>query len=101
MFRPGAYASHLLVPHAKYLVDASGIDEGFAATLACSGVTTYSAIRKLPAAHRPRLGRRARLRRVGMIALSILRALGIERVIACDIDDGKLAAARDAGAARR
>jgi D-arabinose 1-dehydrogenase-like Zn-dependent alcohol dehydrogenase len=33
-----------------------------------------------------------------MIALSTLRALGIERVIACDVDDGKLAAARAAGA---
>jgi D-arabinose 1-dehydrogenase-like Zn-dependent alcohol dehydrogenase len=33
-----------------------------------------------------------------MIALSTLRALGIERVIACDIDDAKLAAAREAGA---
>ena len=35
---------------------------------------------------------------LGLIALSTLRALGIERVIACDVDDGKLAAARGAGA---
>ncbi len=33
-----------------------------------------------------------------MIALSTLRALGIERVIACDVDDGKFTAARAAGA---
>src|SRR6185295_12138644 len=45
---PGAYSSHLLVPHPKYLVDAGGVDESFAATLACSGVTAYSAVRKLP-----------------------------------------------------
>ncbi len=44
--RPGAYSTHVLVPDPKYLVDASGIDESFAATLACSGVTAYSAIRE-------------------------------------------------------
>ena len=37
--RAGGYSTHLLVPDAKYLIDASGIDEAFAATLACSGVT--------------------------------------------------------------
>ena len=98
VFRPGAYASHLLVPDAKYLVDASGIDEGFAATLACSGITTYSAIRKLPALTDRDWVVVLGCGGLGMIALSTLRALGIERVIACDIDDGKLAAARDAGA---
>src|SRR5258708_19513910 len=46
--RNGAYATHVLVPDAKYLVDASGIDDAFAATLACSGLTAYSAAAKLP-----------------------------------------------------
>jgi len=46
--RAGGYSTHLLVPDAKYLIDASGIDEAFAATLACSGVTAYSASAKLP-----------------------------------------------------
>ncbi len=96
--RPGAYASHLLVPHPKYLVDAAGIDESFAATLACSGITTYSAIRKLP----PLTDRDwvvvLGCGGLGLIALSTLRALGIGRVIACDIDDAKFAAARAAGA---
>ena len=44
---PGGYADYLLVPHPKYLVDASGIDPQFAPILACSGLTTYSAVRKL------------------------------------------------------
>jgi D-arabinose 1-dehydrogenase-like Zn-dependent alcohol dehydrogenase len=98
VFRPGAYASHLIVPDAKYLVDASGVDEGFAATLACSGITTYSAIRKLPALTERDWVVVLGCGGLGMIALSTLRALGIERVIACDVDDGKLAAARAAGA---
>ena len=45
--RPGGYADHLLIPHPRYLVDASGIDPAWAATLACSGLTTYSAVSAL------------------------------------------------------
>jgi D-arabinose 1-dehydrogenase-like Zn-dependent alcohol dehydrogenase len=35
---------------------------------------------------------------LGLIALSTLRALGIERVIACDVDESKFPAAKAAGA---
>jgi D-arabinose 1-dehydrogenase-like Zn-dependent alcohol dehydrogenase len=98
VFRPGAYASHLLVPHAKYLVDAAGIDDSSAATLACSGITTYSAIRKFPTLAVGDWVAVLGCGGLGLIALSTLRALGIECVIACDVDDRKLAAARAAGA---
>jgi D-arabinose 1-dehydrogenase-like Zn-dependent alcohol dehydrogenase len=96
--RPGAYSSHIVVPDARYLIDATGVDESFAATLACSGITTYSAIRKLPALGPADWVVVLGCGGLGMIALSTLRALGIGRVIACDVDDGKLAAARAAGA---
>ena len=96
--RPGAYSSHILVPDAKYLVDATGVDEGFAATLACSGITTYSAVRKIPALSGRDWVVVLGCGGLGLIALAILRALGIERVIACDVDEGKFAAARAAGA---
>jgi D-arabinose 1-dehydrogenase-like Zn-dependent alcohol dehydrogenase len=46
LFRPGGYATHLLVPHPRYLVDASGIPEPFAATLACAGLTAFVALGK-------------------------------------------------------
>ena len=98
VMRPGAYSSHIVVPDPKYLVDATGIDEGFAATLACSGITTYSAVRKIPALTERDWVVVLGCGGLGLIALSILRALGIERVIACDVDDGKFAAARAAGA---
>ncbi len=98
VMQPGAYATHLLIPHPRYLVDASGIDESFAATLACSGLTTYSAINKLP-----KLGPRDWVAvlgcgGLGLIALSIMRAKGIRNVIACDIDPDKLASAKKLGA---
>ena len=47
MQRAGGYADILIVPHPRYLVDATGVDPAWAATLACSGLTTYSAAVKL------------------------------------------------------
>ena len=98
VFRPGSYSTHLVVPDAKYLIDADGIEEGFAATLACSGVTVYSAIRKLPALTGRDWVVVLGCGGLGLIALSTLRALGIERVIACDVDESKFPAAKAAGA---
>jgi alcohol dehydrogenase/propanol-preferring alcohol dehydrogenase len=98
--RPGAYATHLVVPDAKYLVEADGVDEAWAATLACSGLTVHSAIAKLPVL-KPRhwvvvLGCGG----LGMSAIAMLRARGIDRVIACDVDAAKLERAREQGAAQ-
>jgi D-arabinose 1-dehydrogenase-like Zn-dependent alcohol dehydrogenase len=96
--RAGAYASHVLVPHPKYLVDSTGVDDAFAATLACSGLTTYSAAAKLP-----ELGPRDWVAVIGcgglgMICISVLRARGVRNIIGCDVDEAKLAAARRQGA---
>ncbi len=96
--RAGAYATHLLVPHPKYLVDASGIDESFAATLACSAVTAYSATKKLP-----KLGPKDWVAVIGcgglgLIGVSVLRTQGVKNIVACDIDPSKLAAAAKLGA---
>ena len=96
--RPGAYASHVLVPHPKYLVDSSGIDDAFAATLACSGLTTYSATAKLP-----ELGPKDWVAVIGcgglgLVCVSVLRAKGVKNIIACDIDPAKLTAATKLGA---
>ena len=96
--RPGAYSTHVLVPDPKYLVDAAGIEEGFAATLACSGLTAYSAAAKLPP-----LGAQDRVAvlgcgGLGLIGISVLRAKGVKQIVACDIDDAKLEAARKQGA---
>ena len=96
--RPGAYSTHLLVPHPKYLVDASGVDESFAATLACSGVTAYSAARKLTTLQPQDSVAVIGCGGVGLATVAVLRAIGVRNVIACDVDEGKLAAARQFGA---
>ena len=96
--RAGGYSTHVLVPDAKYLVDAAGIDEAFAATLACSGVTAYSAAAKLP-----ELAPNDRVAvigcgGVGMAGIAVLRAKGVKNIVACDIDPLKLQSATKLGA---
>jgi D-arabinose 1-dehydrogenase-like Zn-dependent alcohol dehydrogenase len=96
--RAGGYSTHVIVPDPKYLVDATGIDEAFAATLACSGVTAYSAAAKLP-----KLAAADRVAvigcgGVGMAGIAVLRAKGIKHIVACDIDDAKLEGAKKLGA---
>ena len=98
--RAGAYATHVLVPDAKYLLDTRGIDDAFAATLACSALTTYSAAAKLP-----QLGAKDEVAvlgcgGLGLIAISVLKAQGAKNIVACDIDDAKLAVAAKLGAKR-
>ena len=96
--RPGAYASHVLVPHPKYLVDAGGIDNAFACTLACSGLTTYSAVAKLPALGPKDWVAVLGCGGLGLVCISVLRAQGVKNIIACDIDPAKLEAAKKLGA---
>jgi len=98
VMKPGAYSSHVLVPHPKYLVEAAGIDEGFAATLGCSAITAYSGINKLP-----KFGPKDWVAVIGcgglgLVAISILRAKGVKNIIGCDVDEAKLAAAQKQGA---
>jgi D-arabinose 1-dehydrogenase-like Zn-dependent alcohol dehydrogenase len=96
--RAGAYATHLLVPDAKYLIDSSGVDDAFASTLACSAVTAYSAIAKLPGLGPKDWVAVLGCGGLGLIGISVLRAQGMKNIIGCDIDDSKLAAAAKLGA---
>jgi len=96
--RSGGYADHLLVPHPKYLIDAEGIDPRYAPILACSGLTTYSAIRKLmpfcPDDWIVVMGAGG----LGLMAVAVLKALGHAKVAVCEIETSKWDAAREAGA---
>jgi D-arabinose 1-dehydrogenase-like Zn-dependent alcohol dehydrogenase len=97
--RPGGYADHLLVPHSRYLVDAGGIDPAWAATLSCSGLAAYSAVSKLNPIPREEWIIVIGAGGLGLSAISLLRAMGHEGILATDIDDTKLNAAKNAGAA--
>jgi D-arabinose 1-dehydrogenase-like Zn-dependent alcohol dehydrogenase len=97
--RPGGYADHVIVPHPRYLVDAGGLDPALASTLACSGITAYSAVGKMKPFAAEDWIAVVGAGGLGLLCVSILKAMGHARIVSVDIDAGKFAAARDAGAA--
>lgn len=96
----GGYSDHVLVPHPRYLLDYGDIPEGLAATYMCSGLTAYSALKKIGGSgteHIAVIG----LGGVGMMGLQFARALFADaEIVAVDVADDKLQAALNAGAAR-
>ena len=95
----GGYSSFVLVDHPRYLAPYDALPAPFAATLACSGLTAYSALKKASVdAERPLLIIGAG--GLGLAAVSMARTLhGIAPIVA-DIDPAKRAAALEAGAAQ-
>ncbi|QTI79724.1 alcohol dehydrogenase catalytic domain-containing protein [Roseomonas marmotae] len=96
--RDGGFATHVIVPHPRYLVDPGALNPALAATYACSGITVYSAVRKLmplpPQIPVVVMG----LGGLGLSAVSMLKAMGHEAIIAADVSEAKLEAARAGGA---
>jgi propanol-preferring alcohol dehydrogenase len=96
--RPGGYAEQCLVPHPRYLVDVEGIDPGLAATYACSGVTAYSALKKVEIDKENDLLLLIGVGGVGLNGLTIARGLGFRHIAVADIDPDKRALATRYGA---
>lgn len=93
----GGYADHITVRDPRYLLDLKGLDPVTAAPYACSGVTTYSAIKKLEnVLDKPIVIFGAG--GLGLMALALLKAMGGKGAIVVDIDASKRAAAEKAGA---
>jgi alcohol dehydrogenase len=95
----GGFASHVLVPHPRHLIDYAPLSAAFAGALMCSGLTAYAALKRLVpyAARGPVL--LVGLGGVGMMGLSIARTLFPHAPIVADIDAAKREAALKAGAA--
>jgi D-arabinose 1-dehydrogenase-like Zn-dependent alcohol dehydrogenase len=95
----GGFASHVLIPHPRYLIEYAPLSPDFAGPLMCSGLTAYGALKHLGdrAEHGPIL--LVGLGGVGMMGLAIARALFRQPPIVADIDAGKRDAAIAAGAA--
>ncbi|MDA1098257.1 MAG: alcohol dehydrogenase [Proteobacteria bacterium] len=94
----GGYAEYCIAPHAKYLVPFDGTDELHAATCACSGVTAYSALKKVNFLtsddHLMIIGAGG----VGLAGIGMAKAVCEAKLIVADIDPAKRAAALAAGA---
>src|SRR5262249_14383915 len=95
----GGYASHVLVPHPRYLLDHAPLRAALAGMLMCSGLTAYAALKRLKAhaARGPVL--LVGLGGVGMMGMALARTLFAAAPLVADIDAGKRAAAMKAGAA--
>jgi len=96
--RSGGFATHLMVPHPRYLFDIGDLSPERAAPLACSGVTAYGALKKVgdTLADEPvvMIGAGG----VGLMALALHRKMGGKSAIVVDIDPVKREAAKKAGA---
>ena len=95
----GGFASHVLVPHPRYLIDYAPLSASFAGALMCSGLTAYSALKRLTEHAKRGPALLVGMGGVGMMGLSIARAMFPHAPIVADIDAGKREAALKAGAA--
>lgn len=95
----GGFASHVLVPHPRYLIDYAPLPASYAGALMCSGLTAYAALKRLSdrAARAPLLLIGAG--GVGLMGLALARAMYGTAPYVADIDPNKRAAALAAGAA--
>lgn len=95
----GGYATHVLVPHGRYLFPTGDTPPELAATYACSGLTAYGALKKL----RPLAEGRSLViigaGGVGLAGVMIARAMMETEITVVDIDGAKRDAALAAGAA--
>jgi D-arabinose 1-dehydrogenase-like Zn-dependent alcohol dehydrogenase len=88
----GGFASHVLVPDAKYLLDYDPLPVNMAATLMCSGVTAYGALKRLADRPRQRNLLLIGLGGVGMMGLAFAQAMFEQKISVADLSP----AARDA-----
>ncbi|MBU6461427.1 MAG: alcohol dehydrogenase catalytic domain-containing protein [Bradyrhizobium sp.] len=95
----GGFASHVLVPDAKYLLDYDPLPVNQAATLMCSGITAYGALRRLVDRPRQRNLLLIGLGGVGMMGLSLAQAMFKQKISVADVSTAAREAALNSGAA--
>jgi len=97
--RDGGLAEYLLVPSARYLVPAPGLDPVRAAPLADAALTSYHAVKlSLPQLHTESTVVVIGVGGLGHMAVQVLKAITPARIVAVDVRDAALQMARAAGA---
>jgi alcohol dehydrogenase, propanol-preferring len=97
VFSDGGYADFMMVPHPRYLFAIGDLPPERAAPLACSGITTFSALKKVPTLiDEPTviIGAGG----LGLMCLGLHQKMGGHSAIVVDIDPAKREAAKRAGA---
>lgn len=94
----GGYASHVIVPEAKYLFPIGDLPINLAATYACSGITAFGALKKVQAKAEGRNLLIIGAGGVGLAGVVLAKAMMETTIIVADIDSLKREAALVAGA---
>lgn len=97
IYRDGGYSELVLVPNFRYLVKIDNLDINSSASLACSGLTAYNAVKKAtvgPGESIVIIGAGG----LGLMSVQIARATTNSRIVVVDVDDKRLAEAKKLGA---
>jgi alcohol dehydrogenase, propanol-preferring len=98
VYRDGGYAEYVLVPSYKYLLRIDdGMDTNASATLSCSALTAYGAVKNTnlkPNDNVVIIGSGG----LGLMAVQLAKAITGAKIIATDLDDEKLRVAKKNGA---
>ena len=95
----GGFATHVLVPHPRYLIDHAGLPAALAGAYMCSGLTAYSALKRIAEHAKRGPALLVGLGGVGMMGLALALAMFRQPPIVADIDASRREAALKAGAA--
>ncbi|KAA1172316.1 alcohol dehydrogenase catalytic domain-containing protein [Marinobacter salinexigens] len=98
VFKPGGYSEYVIIPHPRYLADLGNLNPANASLLACSGLTTYSAIKKIQPVHEEEFVVVVGCGGLGQLAVKTLVLSGIKNVIAIDVSEEKRELVKKSGA---
>jgi propanol-preferring alcohol dehydrogenase len=97
VFQDGGYSDYTLIPNSKYLVKLDGVNPDAATSLACSGLTAYTAIKKANQ-NTPEFLVIVGAGGLGLMGVQIAHAITDAKIICVDLDDKKLETAKEMGA---
>ena len=97
VFQDGGYSDYALIPDSKYLAQLDGVDADSATSLACSGLTAYTAIKKSNE-NSPEFLVILGAGGLGLMGVQIAKAITNAKIICVDLDDKKLETAKEMGA---
>lgn len=100
VFQNGGYATHVVAPHPRHLVDPGSVPPEVAATYACSGITVYSAIKKVMPIAPDEAVVLVGAGGLGLNAIAVLKAMGHRNIVVVDLSAEKREAASTAGASK-
>ena len=97
VFQDGGYAEKVIVPDYKFLANIGDVDPDSASSLACSGLTAYTAVKKA-LVNNPESILIIGAGGLGLMGVQIASHMAKCKIICADIDDEKLKTAKELGA---